>query len=95
MFDLSRDTKSAPGRHTGEKENPALAAPLGCNGTPEELDAELGCEPAGRFQHDRAPDSTLAAANAEMIAVAKVVQKEARKKAKQRKKKQGTADLGL
>jgi len=55
----------------------------------------LAREPAGRFQYDRAPDSTLAAAKAGMIAVAKVVQKEARKKAKQRKKKQGTADLGL
>jgi len=72
---------------SGERENPALATPLSCTGTPEELDAELGRELAGYVECHQALGSTLAAAKAEMEAAAKAAQEEARKKNEERKKK--------
>jgi PRTRC genetic system protein E len=90
---LSRDTQSASGRHCQESEDPALTTALSDTGTEEELDTELGRELAGCVERHRALGSTLAAAKAEMDAAAKAVKEEARKKAEELKKKQGSADL--
>jgi len=86
--------ESASDRHSGN-ENRALTRPLSYTGTAEELDAELGHELAGCVKCHQGLGSTLAAARAEMDAAAKAVREEARKKAEERKKKQGSADLRL
>ncbi|MGB7592923.1 MAG: PRTRC system protein E [Terriglobia bacterium] len=76
-----------PTTKSGVSENPALTTPLSRTGTSEELDTELSRELADYVECRRALGSTLAAAKAEMDAVAKAAWEEARKKAEERKKK--------
>ena len=76
-----------PTTKSGENENPALTTPLSYTGTPEELDAELGKQLASYVECHQALGSTLAAAKAEMDAVAKAAQEEARRKTEERRKK--------
>jgi len=70
-----------------EGENPALATALSYTGTPEELDCEFGNHLASFVECHTQLGSTLAQARAEMDAVAKAAQEEARKKREERAKK--------
>jgi PRTRC genetic system protein E len=67
---------------TKEGENPALSTPLSFNGTPQELDAELGPQLATYVSSHVALESTLAEATAQMEAAAKAAREEAKRKAR-------------